>query len=393
MAGTYTTDSIPIVDVDSHLTEPAGLWVDHAPTKLKELVPKIVEDEHGRPRWFVDGNALGPIGNALVGPEGAKIQGELSTTAHRFEEIHKGAYDMNARLAWLDEHGIAQQAMFPNIPGFGASRFVTAIADEELRTACVKIYNDAIAEIQQESGGRLLPYAFVPWWNLDETVNELRRIRDLGLIGITMCDSPHEYGLPALDQPEWDAFWSNCEDLGMAIAFHIGSGGAGISQLRWSQVGGEFQMTNTVNSFFANCSLVANLICSGVLLKHPRLRIFSAESGVGWVPFLLEALDYQWHENLTIDVQREVWKEMLPSEIFRRNIFVSYWFERKGLLHALDVIGEDNVMFETDFPHGTALSDRVDGEVAETLAGLSASVRQKVLHDNAARLFDLPRTS
>jgi uncharacterized protein len=383
----YTTDPIRVVDVDSHLTEPAGLWVERAPAKFRDRVPRIVEDDRGRPRWVVDGKDIGPIGNALVGPEGTKIMGEASATAHRFEEVHKGAYDPVARLRWLDEHGIHQQVIFPNITGFGAVRFFTEVSDVELRTACVTIYNDAVAEIQRESDDRLLPLGLIPWWDIDEAVKELRRLRiELGLNGITMCESPHDFGLPALDRPEWDPFWTELEELDLAVAFHIGSGR--LKPQLWSQQGGELQATNTVNSFLANSPLISNLIFSGLLLKHPRLKIFSAESGIGWVPFLLEAMDYQWHENLLPDVRRDVWKAALPSEIFRRNFYVSYWFEQWGLTHTLDML-EDNIMFETDFPHGTALTDRTTAQVAEGFAAMTPTVRQKVLRDNAARLFSL----
>jgi predicted TIM-barrel fold metal-dependent hydrolase len=124
-------------------------------------------------------------------------------------------------------------------------------------------------------------------------------------------------------------------------------------------------------------------------LRHPRLKIFSAETGIGWVPFLLEAMDYQWHENLLPDVKRDVWKAALPSEIFRRNFYLSFWFEQWGPAHAIELLGQDNVMFETDFPHGTALTDRVTEQVVSTLASLAPEIRKKVLRENAVRLYDL----
>jgi uncharacterized protein len=387
MGAKFTTDSIKVIDTDSHLTEPEGLWVDRAPAKFKDRVPKIVEDDMGRPRWVVDGADIGPIGNALVGPDGTKIVGQASATSHRYDEVHKGAYDMQARLGWLDERGIYGQILFPNITGFGAVRIFTDVPDRELATACVTIYNDAAADIQRESADRLMPLALVPWWDIDQSVKELVRIKnELGLKGITMCDSPNEFGMPALDQPEWEKFWSTLEDLDLAVAFHIGSGRLGFKV--WSQKGGELQATNTVNAFFGNTLVVSNLIYSGVLLRHPHLKIFSAESGIGWVPFLLEAMDYQWHENLTEDVKRDVWKAALPSEIFRRNFYVSLWFEQLNTVHALELL-EENTMFETDFPHGTALTDRTTEDIAKSLASLTPVVRKKLLHDNAARLFDL----
>jgi predicted TIM-barrel fold metal-dependent hydrolase len=389
MTSPYTTDPIRIIDVDSHLTEPPGLWLDHAPASLKDRVPRIVEREDGRPQWSVDGKPFGPIGNTLVGPDETKITGERSSTNYRlFEELHKGAYDMEARLGWLDERGIHAQVLFPNISGFGAIRFATEIEDVDLRTACVTIYNDAAATIQRESSGRLMPLALVPWWDIDQTVAELRRIRsDLGLKGITMSDAPHKLGLPTLDSPEWAPFWSECEDLDLAIAFHIGSGSMGVNA--WGQGGGEAQATMTINSFFNNTWLITNLVYSGVLLRHPRLKIFSAETGIGWIPFLLEAMDYQWQENLRPEVRRDVWKGQKPTELFHRSVYVSFWFEEFGPTFGIDRIGEDNVMFETDFPHGTTLMPEMSEQVASTLANLTPEVRRKVLHDNAARLFDL----
>jgi len=385
----YTTDAVDIIDVDSHITEPAGLWVDHAPARLKDRVPHIVDDAHCRPRWVVDGKDIGAIAFTAIAADGSRIAGEAQDQHSRYEDLHKGAYDFKARLDWLDERGISQQVIFPNISGFGAELFFAEIADRELLTACVTIYNDAMAEIQKDSGTRFLPLALVPWWDIDEAVKEVRRARtQLDLRGITMSDNPHAHGLPSLDRPEWEPFWSACEDMGLVVAFHIGSGS--FTKLVWSQEGGgEYLATNTVNSFLSNSWIVSNLIFSGVLLRHPRLKIFSAETGIGWVPFLLEAMDYQWHENLLPEVRRDVWKGQLPSEIFRRNIYVSFWFEQFGPAHAIDVIGQDNVMFETDFPHGTALTPRVTEQVSRTLAALNPDVRRKVLHDSATRLFDL----
>jgi uncharacterized protein len=391
MTGVFTPDPIAIVDVDSHLTEPPGLWVDRAPARLKDRVLRIVDDENGRPLWLVDGKPYGPIGNTLVGPDGRKIRGERSTTTNRkFEELHKGAYDIPARLEWLDSRGIHQQIIFPNISGFGAARFYREIEDVELRTASVTIYNDAAGDMWRDSGHRLMPLALVPFWDIDKSVQELRRIRtELDVHGITMCDNPAAYGFPALDDPAWDLFWSECEDLGIAVAFHIGSTVTGTAPI-WNMRGGEAQAILSVNSFISNSWVITNLIFSGVLLRHPRLKVFSAESGIGWMPFMLEAMDWQWNENLTSEAKRDVWQGMTPSEIFHRNIYVSYWFEEFGPKYAMDMVGVDNVMFETDFPHGTALTEGSGEHVAKTIAEFTPEVRRKVLRDNAVRLYDLP---
>jgi predicted TIM-barrel fold metal-dependent hydrolase len=386
----FTSDPIGIIDADSHLTERAGLWVDHAPPKFRERVPRVVKNERGRPHWIVDDDIdLGKISYSPVAPDGSRIEGDAFETEFNFEDVHAGAYDTQARLAWMDERGISEQVLFPNtLAGFGAVRFYSMIKDVDLRTACITTYNDAAVAMQNESGGRLLPLAMMPWWDLDQAEKEVARARKLGLVGISMPDNPQDYGLPALHKPEWSRFWSACEDAETAVAFHIAGGS--FSPEVWTEPGkGEHQATLTACSFMTNTWVVANLIFSGLLLEHPRLKVYSAETGIGWIPFLLEALDYQWHENITAEAKREVWKGVLPSDVFRRNIYVSFWFEEWGVAHALEAVGTDNVMFETDFPHGTALLDRSRDQVAATLAKLSPQVRRKVLRDNAARLFNL----
>src|SRR5262249_53553384 len=84
----YTTDPIRVIDADSHLTEPPGLWVDHAPAKFKERVPRVIEDEQGRAHWVVDGKTWGPIGFTAFGPDGAKVAGDTTQVEWRFADVH-----------------------------------------------------------------------------------------------------------------------------------------------------------------------------------------------------------------------------------------------------------------------------------------------------------------
>ena len=145
----------------------------------------------------------------------------------------------------------------------------------------------------------------------------------------------------------------------------------------------------TCNSFLSNSWLIANLIFSGIFMRHPRLKVVSGESGISWLPFFLEAMDFQWHENVESQDKREMWNDMPPSDVYRQNMFGSFWFEKTALAENIDFLGADTVMFETDFPHGTSLTDRMTKDVAATLSTLSPDVRRKVLHDTAARVYNL----
>ena len=147
--------------------------------------------------------------------------------------------------------------------------------------------------------------------------------------------------------------------------------------------------------FLSNARTIANLDLRRHLppLPGPR-RSCRVESGVGWIPFALDALDWQW-KNCGV-AQEHPEYDLLPSEYFRRQIYGCFWFEEEGAMYALERLGPDNILYETDFPHPTSMSPG-PGSAAqapniyleENFAGLPEETLSKVLHDNAARLYKL----
>src|SRR5262249_25583300 len=134
----------------------------------------------------------------------------------------------------------------------------------------------------------------------------------------------------------------------------------------------------------SNFRTMANLLLSGVLERHPALHVVSVESGLGWLPFLLEGLDYEILEcapNIADHLS------MKPSEYSHRQVHVCYWFERDSFRGALAALGPDNIMFETDFPHPTCLYPDPLGIAAEQLADVEPAVRRRLMSTNAATLY------
>ena len=159
-----TVHGIPVIDIDSHYTEPPDLWTSRAPAKYKDSVPHITLNDEGQQRWTVlDDIDFGPPGFTVVREDGSKEYGSISLAS--FEQMSKAATDPKARLKLLDDLGIAQQIVYPNVAGFGSQNFVK-IEDHELRNVCCTVYNDAIAEFQDEGAGRLFPQGLVPFWDI-----------------------------------------------------------------------------------------------------------------------------------------------------------------------------------------------------------------------------------
>src|SRR6516164_6021999 len=151
---------LKVVDADTHLTEAHDLWTKRAPAAWRERVPRV-EQVEGAATWVVDdGVVMGRAGaGGVVGRDGVKGRSFEGLYEWEIEQAHVAAYDPIARLELLDEIGIWAQIVFPGVVGLGGQNLGELVHDHELRTLCLEIFNDANAELQHESGHRLLPMA------------------------------------------------------------------------------------------------------------------------------------------------------------------------------------------------------------------------------------------
>jgi predicted TIM-barrel fold metal-dependent hydrolase len=271
------------------------------------------------------------------------------------DDVHAGASSIEPRLAVMDALGIHAQIVYPNVVGFGGQRF-GAIADPVLKVLCATIFNDAMAEFQEASGERIFPMALVPWWDIDAAEAEVARAHSLGLRGVNINADPQNDGCPDLADRHWDPLWTACAALAMPVNFHIGASASSMSWLGsmpWPSLDDERKLAiGSLMVMISNFRTMGNLLLSGVLERHPELHVVSVESGLGWIPFLLEGLDYEVGE-CAPHIGEHL--SMKPSEYFKRQMHVCYWFEEDSFRAALGTLGPDNIMFETDFPHPTCL--------------------------------------
>jgi uncharacterized protein len=377
-----------VIDADTHFTEPRDLWTSRAPVGLRDRMPAVQQTSDGF-FWFIGGMQLGRAGGAsVIDRDGQKVPG-VGWMAWSWGDIHPGAYSVPERLTTMDEMGIWGQIIYPNTFGFGGQGF-GKVADEELRMTIALIYNDAMAELQEDSGGRLMPMAVLPWWDLDAAIAETARARELGLRGINTTSAPHLHGLPDLGEAHWDPLWEVCTDLHMPVNFHIGAAESDMdwfNTVSWPSLGADERLgLGSAMLYLNNAGVLANLVYSGVLERHPNLQIVSVESGVGWLPFFMQALDHQLGE-MSPAVAESL--SMSPSDYFRRQIHACFWFERQGIQHVIDAIGHEHLLFETDFPHPTCTYPDGLKIAAEALSGMDRSVTSDLLGGNASRLYGI----
>jgi predicted TIM-barrel fold metal-dependent hydrolase len=375
----------PVIDVDSHLTEPADLWTSRVPSRYVDRVPQMTS-AGGRDIWVLDGRQISVVG--MTAPAGwpAPFPAGPATRA----ECPPAAYDAAARLAYLDEVGIWAQVLYPNVAGFGSQKFLS-LDDVELKLLCVRAYNDFLRDWASADPRRLITIMAMPFWDVAASVTEIARGAAAGHQGILFTGEPQRFGLPFLGDPHWDPFWAAAQDAGLAIHLHIGSGDMSTSfqpdRIAATSTAAAYAYTST-EMFLKNGLQVADLITSGVLVRFPALKFVSVESGIGWIPFVLEAAD---HSYLEARPQRRSEWEMLPSEYFRRQVYACYWFETVAPTKLLGEIPVDNILFETDFPHPTCLFGNVRERIDVSLANASPSDREKILWGNAARLYGIQK--
>jgi len=375
----------PVIDVDSHLTEPADLWTSRVPSRYVDRVPQMTS-AGGRDIWVLDGRQISVVG--MTAPAGwpAPFPAGPRTLA----ECPPASHDAGARLGYLDEVGIWAQVLYPNVAGFGSQKFLS-LDDDELKLLCVRAYNDFLRDWASADPRRLITIMAMPFWDVAASVAEIARGAAAGHQGILFTGEPQRFGLPFLGDPHWDPFWAAAQDAGLAIHLHIGSGDMSTSfqpdRIAATSTAAAYAYTST-EMFLKNGLQVADLITSGVLVRFPALKFVSVESGIGWIPFVLEAADHSYLE--ARPERRSEW-EMLPSEYFRRQVYACYWFETVAPTKLLGEIPVDNILFETDFPHPTCLFGNVQERIEVSLANASPSDREKILWGNAATLYGIQK--
>jgi predicted TIM-barrel fold metal-dependent hydrolase len=379
---------VSIVDADTHICETYDLWTSRAPAAYRARVPQVKEID-GALTWVIDGDKkMGPaFAVNTIRRDGSKGAG-MDIMNWKFGDVFEAGYDPEARVAYMDSVGIRAQIAYGNLLGFGNQKGMGA--DEDLRLVTTQIYNDAMIDFQRETGDRVFPMALLPWWDIEASVAEAERCHAAGLRGVNTSPTPENYGFPVLADEHWSPLWEACEALHMPVNFHVG---AAFDSTAWFGTG--VWPTHDANSklvfggaqmFTSNLQILCNIIVSGMLERFPKLNIVSVESGVGWVPFMLEALDYNMRDN-------GVKLNLMPSEIFARQIYACSWFERRHLVHSVRSVGVDNVLFQTDFPHPVCLYPEPIKYLADVAAEFAPEERAKVFGGNAARIYNLPTAS
>jgi uncharacterized protein len=380
--GLISCDSHAQLDKDAFTSRMSRTkWGDAIP-HLEETDDKAhmaIPYDHPVQRWFVNGQLVGNRG--VVNCPTVMADPLRRTFPQHWDEVPREVYDPVERLKAQDRDGVDAEVVFPNDPVQSATFFQ---GDAAFELDCVRAYNDALAEWAEVSD-RYAPLAIIPYLSgIEVTLDEVRRAVRKGHRGIVMLGEPShaKKGLKHLNDPYWDPLWELCQDLDVPIHWHAGAG-LSLGVPRWKgYTQTRSQAAGSSGGFAVQAQIITNVLFSGLLERYPRSKWVCAETGLGWVNYILEGCDHEWE-------RRHLWTEgrtMRPSDLFHRQVYVDFWYESVGVQHRHQV-GLNNIMWESDFPHSTSTWPESWNFVNRAMEGVPEHERNQLLYGNAMRLY------
>jgi predicted TIM-barrel fold metal-dependent hydrolase len=364
-----------ILSSDSHVFEPPDLWTTRIERAFRDRAPRI-ERVYGFDEIIVERDqVLSGIG--LISNAGARFEApETISGRGRFEDVPRGGYDPHQHLADMRLDGIAGEVLYPS-----QGLFYFRVKDGALMSAIFRAYNDWLAEFCCTDPSRLKGIAMINLDDVRDGIAELERSAKLGLAGAMISELPMDDR--RYDQPEYETFWAAAEALGMPLSLHTATRRQG--KIRGSGPRTLRDASSRATKAFGPATSLCDLIFSGVFERYPRLTVAVVEFELSWAPHLLDSMDYTYRERHEEAIYR--FKDgMRPSDFFHKNVVLSFQEDAIGI-RLRDVIGVDNMMWGSDYPHSESTFPRSREILAEILTGVPADEQARIVGGTTARVY------
>jgi predicted TIM-barrel fold metal-dependent hydrolase len=369
----------PIISVDDHAFESRDTF-SRVPAKYEESTPKCI-DVDGRPAWLIGDQTF-----FFTGMDGAsgRPMAEWRSLKMRYEDYRQGIWDIHARVSDMDLNGVWASLCFPSIVwGFSGST-LARIPDRDAAYACVQAYNDWMVEDWCGAyPDRFIPCQIPFLADPELAAKEVRRNAARGVHCVTFSENPEGLGFPSIFTDHWEPFLAACAETETTLNLHLGSSGSihkpssgtpGLAQLALFPVNG--------------IETVVDWVYSKIPIRYPDIKIVLSEAGVSWVPMVIERLRRSHSRS---ESEPDTWTSSDPDpvELLHRN----FWFtsiEDPSAFRQLDIIGEDHVMVEVDYPHADSSWPDSQELFRSEMDFLSRQTIEKLCYRNAATLFHQP---
>jgi predicted TIM-barrel fold metal-dependent hydrolase len=362
--------SVPIISADSHVTEPPDTYTTRIDARFRDRAPRLVRDATRGDLFVIDGLDK-PIPMGLIAAAGKPAE-ELAMFGARFEELHRGGWDPEARLADQARDGVSAEVIYPTV-----GMMLCNHPDFDYKQACFDAYNLWIAEYCAAHPDRLLGIGQTAMRSVEDGIRDLRKIRELGLRGVMLPGNP---AVADYDDPAYAPFYEAAVDLGLPLSFHILTSRQDTFKVRGPRL-------NAFMSIIRGCQdLVGMFVLGGVFERHPRLRLVCVEADAGWVPHFMYRMDHAYDRHRYWLPSGTLSK--MPSEYFREHVYTTFQDDWVAF-QVKDLCNIRRLLWANDFPHSDSTWPRSQELLAKHAAHLTEAERRLVLHDNVAELYGL----
>ncbi|MCH8088718.1 MAG: amidohydrolase [Chloroflexi bacterium] len=374
-----------IVDADSHILEPAEMWVEYMEPEFRDRALRINRDEKGLEYLDIDGLVSAGYSGGLgsMAGVGKSLEWKAENATKPYSEqarLTPAAIDPHERIRFMDQEGVDFTFLYPTL-GLG---WEGECEDAALSAAYCRAYNNWMVDFCRPQRERIIPIAHVSVRDVNEGVKELERVAKLGMKGVFI--SPHALNGIRYGHEYYDPFWNAAQELQMPVTLHVVFNPSYVGRHLYPEDEG------LGPSFFVETMLIGDfllsftsMMCDGVFEKFPGLRLVMVEVGCGWISHWLDEMDANYEK-----FGRGMPLTMKPSDYFKRQCWISAEPTENSIAAMAQHVGADRFLWGSDWPHTEGHIDPVR-KVKERIASLSEDDQRKILGENALTLYRMEK--
>ena len=363
---------------------PPDLFTSNASAAMRDRMPYVTDGPNG-PRWVTKKganlglmNGMGSAGREYIA--GRIHRSDRMASTGLYEDGKRGIRrltDPDLRLKDQERDGVQAEVLYGIL---GATR---RLNDPEAGVELVRIYNEWLADFCDAHRDRYAGLACIPNTPIEAAVEEMRRVIKRG--GVRGLEIAHSYDIAPFWDPQWNPVWEVANEVALPLHFHTaGERRPDLAKLPPQLARVEHAVHISGFQLYMATTLIS-VIFAGVLERYRNVKIVIGESGIGWIPYVLDRMDAEWEDQF-----KDIGLTMRPSEYWRRQCRATYQSDRIGI-KLLDDIGYDTIMWGSDFPHPDGVWPDSSEFIERELGHLPAEVRHKIVCENAGKLYGFIR--
>lgn len=373
-----------VISADCHIDLPwlpEDLFVSQSRSDMRERMPFVEEKSDGK-YWTSKNGAKFGLVNGMGSAGRRYVPGEIHRSDRMAEQGLYADGDRGVRRLTVPELRVKDQ----DLDGvqaevlYGVLGASGRLDDDDAATEMLRIYNSWLGDFCEGYQDRFAGLASIPSHCVVDALQEIERVAERGVLkGIEVANS-HE--MAPLFDPSWEPLWALAEEAKLPVHYHTIGPRMDYNFEELGPLQRRQAFAVHITGFqLAMSKILMELLYGGVLESHPNLKVVIGESGIGWIPYLLDHMDLEWEDQF-----KDLTLTMRPSDYWRRQCYATYQSDPIGL-RLLDILGEENIMWGSDFPHPDGVWPDSREFIDREFEQIPDATRRKIVCDNAAKLY------